>query len=448
MTDSQPKTVNKGLEATKSVCLAVLVALAILQTSELWLSNMSRNFFDVVFSFGQPTATQVVHGEPVRGEYFVTPTVILTSAGGNRFFADHGAVPDGISSLWPVFVSAVADDTASVEPLDASVFNQRSVLYVYNFDVNPQVLGEHFGLGAYAFPAELMAIEHVLFSPSAMIANMVYVYVIGLDTQGQSVMIRYQTRTQLHSLLVSHIQQVMTSNPLDTLYYISSELFGLAFERNAFVPRWRGAGFSAYPLRVERILADANVSDIAERLSVFFPNPARVWRDRDPDGAFRLGDYHRVVVFDNDRVHYTNHGAVTGAGNLSLLQSFDIALGFLEQVNLSTHQDSALRLSGYSQVADSVSFYFDLFVNNLPVYLHNSREANGHWAAVTVTSGVVTEFNQILLDLVLMPDAPVAVDQDLIFLLDVFGLDTIPRFGYSLDRESLDEQIFVRWIRE
>lgn len=441
MTTDNVKTPRKSLETTKSIFLSLLVVLALLQTSELWLSNMSRNFFDVLFT--QTTTSQPV-GLPARSDYFVTPTQILTSAGGNRFFADHAPDPSAIVSLWPVLTQALAGGWSQITPLDASVFNQRSVIYVYPLAMSPQLFSQHFDLATTVFPSVLSHFEQIVFVPSHTAASTVYVYVIGTDTTDTPVTVRYTAITPLHSLLVSHVQQTLSHHNLDELYYLSSELLGLALERHAFLPRWRGAGFNEHPLWVERIMADATVSDIAERLAVFFPNPARVWRDRDASGAFRLGDYQRVVVFDNDRVQYTNHGGAGTLTQLSLLQNFDIAKAFLHQVNLL--DTGTLRLTGYRQQLESTHFYFDLFVNNLPVYLHNSRD--GYWATVTVTHGVVSEFNQVLLNLVIDDSLRVTVPEDLIVLLDHFGLDRVPRFGYSLDREADETRIFVRWILE
>lgn len=448
MNDENPQ--QKGIEIIKSFFLSVLIVLAIFQTSELWFRNSNRNFFDVFFNFQDLALANQDVG--AWGEYFVVPTRLLTTTGGNRFFVEYAPVPAGINSLWQVVISALSEDWQTVEPLDVRIFNQRSVLYTYNFYMPTFVFLEHFGISQSenTLDTVLPFFNHILFVPSTTASNIVYIYFVGLDQGNMPTMVSYTVTTNLHNVLVGHIQTMSINRNIDDLYYSSTEIIGFEFEQNMFLPHWRGPGLIYNPLVASPAMEGATVEDIAHRLSVFFSNPARVWSDY-RDGAFVLGDYNSVVVLHNHRVEYTNHASI--GTNQGFLRDFDIAKNFLNFVNTLDDNQGRFFLSWFESAYDTTTFYFDYVINGMRVYLDNSRDEHGHWASVSVSGGIVTNFNQILLDVQIESQAyswPINLISfiNTMVVLDQLDMDQKLGFGYVLDREEEPGRIFATWVVE
>lgn len=440
----QHKGQHNGLESTKSILLVLLIALAILQTSGLWFAGTSRSFFDVFFGSQQIGFFSLDEIES-WSEYFVTPTKVLTSRGDNRFAVNYAPDPTSIENIWHISTAALSMQWDYISTFDVSIFNQRAILYVYNFYMPTHVFMEHFQIqeGTYNLQNVLPFFNNILFVPSTLESNIVYLYFVGLDNQNNNIMVKYTITTPLHSALVEHVQAMPTTDELNRLYYSSTELFGFDFNQNMFLPRWREGVFTYYVLDVERIMEGAVLGDIAPRLSIFFSNPSRVWDDYS-DGSFTLGDYHSVVTLYNDRVEYTNHGPI--AQSQGFLRDFDIAKNFLNWANMLDNQQGRFFLSRFYPDINSTTFYFDYVINNIPVHLYNSRDEHGHWASVTVSGGVVTNFNQILLNLS-VSDTQANEYIDLIMFADGVEEDlNRPIFGYILDREEKMERLFVTWI--
>ena len=394
-------------ELFKTIFLLFLVALAIFQTGELWLGRVTdRNFFTI---WASPTTGPNYEG------YFFVPTRILTNLGSNRFAPTYGNDIFALTNVEHILTTALQSEPVETMLPDANIFNQRSVIYHYTFNMPTTMLLSYLGIPLQNTILQyLPTFNEIVFVPEE--DNYTRVYFVGGD-----VVVQYFAQTSATQYLHTKIQNTNRYRNDEEIHYISTELMGFNLQQNMFVPRWRGQSLTYYTLATQ---------DIDQDLTVFFQNQATIWRGT-REGATIYGDFNIIVSYYNNMLEYTNNRQ----GNVATTttQDFDTAFAFISRDTNITNQ---VMLSSFSVGYNYTTFYFDYVVNNMPVFLQG-----GSWLQVTVENGEVTHYTRATFGIELSTHTARQY-QDIINLVDTHGQGILPRFGYIFEQGA---SVYLGW---
>lgn len=391
---------HKGKEAFKSVFLLFLIIASLLQTWELWLSrNVGRNFFTFAASAQINSYTDV----------FLRPSQRLTWLSPNRFKMEH--VP---SDSFGITLISEALSTGNYT-FTGSDFNQRSIIYKYNFPMPAWALNAKI-------PMEYF--DTIMFIPSSQVTGRIYVHFLS----GNYGPLFTFTSGSYHDIINNFIQQ--TNLLPGDMYYVSTDLMGFALEQNFFVPRRRGGnltGNSVVKIN-NHYVYEPNAIEIGESVSIFFPNS--FWPIVRED-LLIFGDQNIVVRYFDNMLEYINHNPRGNVGNL--LSDFDIAMDFISGDVMVTNQTI---LSRFTPLETGTKFYFDYIINNLPVF-----HTETHWIEITVEYGTVTRYGKITYSLETTTQT-LYIETDIIDLINSAGLGVRGlSFGYVVG-----EEVNLNWV--
>ncbi|MCL1936431.1 MAG: hypothetical protein FWF57_08695 [Defluviitaleaceae bacterium] len=421
---------GKEREIVKSIFLVFLVVLAIFQTGELWLSNMSHNFF--VF-FTNRTNTSY------HGDRFIAPSIIFTSGGRNRFVAEHSPVLF-YTNFWDIIVNSFSNEPRFIGSFNTNILN-NSIIYYYNFSMPVSAIFEHFNIDSNNISDHLESFNKIVIRPSTDSSNTAYIYFIY-----DNIMAMYEANISqgTHNNLTSTIQNAhMTINNQD-IYYVSSDIMGFNFSRNVFLPRWQGQFFSYNLVKSNDILYSANLSTINQIFRDFFDNSSPILSDY-IGNEFIIGDNNIVVRYREDEniVRYTNHSFFSRNDN-NVLSDFSIAFEFINNLSFNNmNSDKKISFSGFYHGYDYRIFYFDYVINNIPIFLIN--DSKRHFIEVTVRGGSVSNFSQFMVYFK-NSNQTFNFTKDIIDLVNEQGNNIIPALGYIYNSNINRNDISIEWV--
>lgn len=408
-------------ELFKTIILLFLVILAIFQTGELWFSNMGRNFFDV---FAQ-TPNIVSYSKQ-----FIRPIRALTSLGNNRFAATYAPNYYYIVQIKPALEAALYNGTYTTLQLNASVFNQRGVIYYYSFNMPTFEFLHILGISNYYLQGILPTFNKLLIVPIDSTVNIYFIGDVIVNLSVENSAVATQINTQIQD---THRQRIN-----DDIHYISTDLIGFTLSENIFVPHWRGSRLAYHPLIAQPFLKNnegKSLATIGESLNLFFANPSLVWSD-ERDNIFTFSDFNVVVRYNSNAgiIEYINHRQ--GTGQIGLLADFYNAITFIDRDVSITNE---VILSHFKQGYYYTTFYFDYVVNNFPVFLESSSLSS--FIEVTVQNGGVVHYTRISANFQISDEINYH-QEDIINLVDTYGQSILPRFGYIF---TGDDEVMLDW---
>lgn len=434
----------------KNLLLVFLVGFSIYQTAELWLrDSLSRNFFYVLLA-------QYNTGANANINNFVLPYRIVTSIGNNRFDIMYTGVSESNKRQLVDYAITVAlndgEYIATHETIDFNrVLSYRSIIYEYRFSMPTETFVRVLAEGTDMLASEFSYFNSVAVIPSPNASNLVYF--IFMDTENNRAYEYQVIRSSLHDMLNREIQNSHRNLSAYQIYYVSSELMGLDFRTNIFLPRWRG---QEYEYNMVRILNNhyeiqPTVSAVGRNLYMFFENPAAVWSNI-RDNIFIYSDENIVVqYFQNGVLEYINYRHGTTQGDL--LSDFDVATRFLSSDTMVINETF---LAGFTEAENKRVFYFDYVINNFPIIFTDRFKQDmgltdlSHAIEITVQNGIVTRYRKIAYSFEVAQEMQI-INADLITVVDdIVGRNVSDiSFGYNIfkiDRNSDSNFMTLEWI--
>jgi len=360
----------------KNICLVFLTALSIYQISQLWLvESISHNFF----------YANLNHIVEPHNDYFKRPTRILTNLGelgGNRFNVLYETLDSNILDILNNIFDEVLSNGELVSMHDTieknNLLQNSNIIWEYSFNVPARILSVPIGLDYF---------DSVVFVPSTAASNLVYMFFVdnARDKAAQFNLVSLRNRDILNALIQASYREIAD------FHYASSLIMGFDFDKNIFLPMWRGNTFSFYDVIMQNSFVDQ--PNIRANITSFFENPNAVWGSR-RYGVYIFGDANQVVrYFDNDTLEFVSHRQ--GLSPLGLEADFDIAVSFINRDPLVVND---FYLTRFEEDYNKRVFYFDYIVENFPIILSESFKAKtglNHALEVTVENGIVTRYRKI-----------------------------------------------------
>jgi hypothetical protein len=350
----------------KGLIIVALAALALFQTSQLWIVNITnRSFFLYSNRSGMASGVSGI----------VRPFRLVSGLGDGLFTMRHSELGGSDTVLYgdAVFTELLANGYFLGEsPLSYDFLTDSPVyLFEYAFTMPADIFARAYGMrpavltsrGVYAFNAAVIL-------PPASENGYTHIIFTGEDTMWE------------YRVNVTGGYEAEPRNDDAGLYTWND---GFSILRPNIVPPF----VKRNPY--ENDFGEKLLDPIKSRVSHFFDNPATIKDVIGADGVYTFRNINTVVrYYDWDVLTYASYRPVLGEPNYDLLANYAAAVAFIKSDTLVINE---VYLAGYTMDGDRCTFWFNYIAGGLPLVLSDWDEPH---IEVVTERGTVIKYKKLV----------------------------------------------------
>jgi len=369
----------------KNIVIALLVFLALHQTSAIWFGDIDGGFFDV---FAR-NRTQVAGTEFRRN--FAFPMRIITGDGSQAFRVVYGGMHQGSATMnfcEEILLNVLSRDELPTigSPGFGEVLTESIIIYEYAFEMPTDEFMRALGFRPGALSSSIERFNKIVFSPYRNLGLNVHFH-----NHNTGVWAGYFVHDAELAREFNEIVKLETRSPYSAIYFASSYLLGIDYNpyNNLFIPIWDTGGHRYFVGEAAPAHFDATdgavMNVIRANIISFFDNPAAVY-DVPTAGGFAWADENTIVRhFRTNVVQYISYRRDLRGSEF--LDDFARALDFMDRRDLFMTND--FYLSGFREQGNERIFYFDYILEGLPVIFTDDLRNS---ISEQTTSGITIRF--------------------------------------------------------
>ena len=366
----------------RNFIIAFLMVLAIYQTGELWLGELSDHNF---FSFFSERSTAAS-----RDSAYILDRLII-NLGDNKIVCRANGIYE--SEYKKVFDRAVSTAItrgslrSGSEALNwNSILRNRCIIYEYNCVFTGAEIWDFFDIrGDNA--DRITPYDTIIVSPAADSSLMTVIFYNSEDSSYTAMELRD------NSIIGQCFEECSIFDQEDqSIYYISSVRNGFnIFRSNEFIPHWQEESYEYSPIEPRNVLTDS--AAIESNANIFFGNPAGKTLSRQ-NGTYTFSDETAVVKYYSTGVlEYSNYRA-GDSGSTDFADNYSAAVRLIARDSFVANQ---YYLDSFEHNDDTYVFRFNYKINDLSVIMSQElREKTGmsSFIEVTGTKGKIDRYNK------------------------------------------------------
>lgn len=343
-----------------NLTIAVLAALAVLQTGSLWLGQTKSpdriySAFNGLISSGSASAEEY---SPIK------PEICAVGIGANKYVLCSLNDKKAFSAAEEALKSIISEGIPSeILPLDWSLFNGENIILSYPFSVSSVEFAK--GFSSKTGTIELENFDYVVITPSFEDENVSASFINNTDHTFCVLSLKDE---EINSALKEEISEADAD-----LVYISSAQSGFnIFKNNVFLPQWTTMEYSYHPVKAVLSGCDENgilsTSSIKQMVQPFFEPYSPDVTSIDSAGVHLFYTDEVVVKYYPDGImEYFNYEKSTKSQTLA--SAYDACIKFLES---DSSIDTDIYISSAEATTEGLVFKFNYSVNSIPVILGDS----------------------------------------------------------------------------
>lgn len=454
----------------KNILIGLLIVIAVYQTSQLWFEDISNyNFF---YSF--LTKTVDLSSTEIKSPISM-PYRIITNYGDTNYsiMLNNKLESSAYLALKGVFKDLEFIKTSNIQWED--VLKGRAYIFEYKLPVITDVFLKDIGHKSNILISKVDKFDTVAIITSRIITEPLRV--LFLDKELNKCYEFSANKTNLNEKINSEIQQSQANG--DILIYKASEtLKSPLFLTNMFLPVWSTKTYNYQTVQaINPYLSkegEAKLRIIEEKINVFFDNPDSKREEPSIDDIFTFSSDNIVVKYlPNNTLEYYNYYDISKVRIKTFLEDYNTAVKFIskdhEAIKKALIEDNYLSdtnnefyLSDYTQEENKRIFYFDVAVNEFPIFISQELKKEigmDHHIKIEIENGQVRKYTKLVYKYQIENDA----DNE---LASVGYLEAINKFidtnddgsnkiiqnielGYKLDSKNKileDNKLTLNWM--
>lgn len=383
------------LRPFKNLLIIFLIVLALYQTWQLWIVNITnRNFLSSYFLSMMNPVSSDGHGE------FIKPYRIVSGSGDGRFYITYSGLSDSPARTYCENVTAAilkSGEFAAAEPADYKRILARPVyVYEYPFPMPADIFARELGQKTNALTEhDLIAFTAVAVQPPIPEDGTLRIFFISGETAFEF----YLDENNRQEPSARYAHEIIPATEEGTVYYVSAALEDMnGVAPGLFIAQWDGA-LRYRPVTITNPYVNSYgeklLSFIQNRVEPFFDNPSAMKPGAGTDGVYTFSSVNTVVrYYKSDILEYANYRSLDRNAASGLITDYAAALTFLQADTVNEFYLADYRFDG-----DKTLLYFDYVINDLPLVMPEgwpSASESGHPLEVTVDHGVVVKYKKLV----------------------------------------------------
>ena len=426
-----------NLKRSKDILLITLIIVSICQVIKLWFNDsLNRNFF---YSSSSINDIKTYQAE------FLTPYRLITNLGGNKFNINYSELYNNkIKNIIDTSIREVVKNGEYIGTTNINwneILKEKSFIYDYSFYINSNIFVDIFEQKNNLITSKVDKFNKIILIPENSEYDKLTLLFIN---ENENLCYKYQIKkSDLNYEISNQIKNIYVDFNDSNLYYISSKIIGLPFEKNVFLPKWKGDKFKYNQIQanIDYYLNQEFLTYVGSGISMFFSDPNFIWQDKKDD--FYIYSDENVVVkyYNNNVLEYRNYKRVTNK-KTNILEDFSSAMSFIKRDNFIKNE---FYLSDYSQENGRTTFYFDYIINNFVLDLNsNNKNSNNlkHAIEITVENGVPIKYVKIFYVFQSLPDKVNIINKTWLDIINDLNISNVNNINLIYGPINLEQDLY------